>query len=46
MGYLSVVQAQKAIEGDSTEKIVDSGIDILTGDNAQDKLNFLKKLLW
>lgn len=45
MGYLSVVQAQKAIEGDSTEKIVDSGIDILTGDNAQDKLNFLKKLL-
>jgi ribose transport system substrate-binding protein len=45
MGYLSVVQAQKAIEGDSTEKIIDSGIDILTEDNAQDKLNFLKKLL-
>jgi ribose transport system substrate-binding protein len=45
MGYLSVVQAQKAIKGEKTEKIIDSGIDILTVDNAQDRLRFLKKLL-
>ncbi|WP_168733931.1 sugar ABC transporter substrate-binding protein [Metabacillus sediminilitoris] len=45
MGYLSVVQALKAIEGDNTEKIIDSGIDIITKDNAEDKINFLKKLL-
>lgn len=43
MGYLSVVQAKKVIEGESTEKIIDSGIDIITKDNAKDRLNFLKK---
>jgi ribose transport system substrate-binding protein len=46
MGYLSVVQAQKAIKGEKTEKIIDSGIDILTLDNAQDRLRFLKKLFF
>lgn len=44
MGYLSVEQAQKAIKGDNIQKKIDSGIDIITGDNAKEKLDFLKKI--
>jgi ribose transport system substrate-binding protein len=40
-GYLSVEQALKAIKGESVEKRVDSGIDIITQDNSKDKLDFL-----
>ncbi|HWO96359.1 MAG TPA: sugar ABC transporter substrate-binding protein [Bacillus sp. (in: firmicutes)] len=45
IGYLSVEQAQKVINGENIEKKVDSGIDIITKDNAKDKLNFLKKIV-
>lgn len=41
MGYLSVKQALKAIKGEAVEKRVDSGIDLITQDNAKDKLDFL-----
>lgn len=44
-GYLSVEQAQKAIKDGTVEKRVDSGIDIITEDNAKEKLGFLKKIL-
>ncbi|WP_342045838.1 sugar ABC transporter substrate-binding protein [Bacillus sp. OTU530] len=45
MGYLSVEQAYKAIKGDTIGKRVDSGIEIITHDNAQERLDFLKKIL-
>ncbi|WP_078409877.1 sugar ABC transporter substrate-binding protein [Priestia abyssalis] len=45
MGYISVEQALKAIKGENVEKRVDSGVDIITEDNAQDKLEFLEKTL-
>ncbi|MFB9758526.1 sugar ABC transporter substrate-binding protein [Ectobacillus funiculus] len=41
MGYLSVKQALKAIKGEAVEKRIDSGIDLITQDNAKDKLDFL-----
>ena len=45
MGYLSVEQAYKAIKGESIGKRVDSGIEIITHDNAKERLDFLKKIL-
>lgn len=45
MGYVSVVQAVNAIKGESVKKRVDSGIDIITQDNAKDKIDFLKTIL-
>jgi ribose transport system substrate-binding protein len=45
IGYLSVEQAKKAIDGAKTEKRIDSGIDIITEGNANERLNFIQKLL-
>lgn len=45
MGYLSVEKAQKAIREGNIEKRIDSGIYIITEDNAKEKLDFLKKIL-
>lgn len=45
MGYQSVENAVKAIRGETVEKKTDSGVDIITQDNAKEKLDFLKKTL-
>ena len=45
MGYLSVAQAHKVINGVHIEKKTDSGIDIITQDNAKQRLNFYKRVL-
>ncbi|RBW67930.1 sugar ABC transporter substrate-binding protein [Bacillus taeanensis] len=45
MGYIGVQQALKAINGEVVSKRIDSGVDIITKDNAEDKLEFLKKVL-
>jgi ribose transport system substrate-binding protein len=45
IGYLSVEQAKKAINGGKIEKRIDSGIDIITEGNAKERLNFIQKLL-
>lgn len=45
MGYLSVENALKAINGETVETRIDSGIDIITKDNAKEKLDFLTQLL-
>jgi ribose transport system substrate-binding protein len=42
-GYLSVTQAYKVIKGDRVQTSIDSGVDIVTMDNAKEKLAFLKK---
>ncbi|GAA3313477.1 hypothetical protein GCM10020331_003700 [Ectobacillus funiculus] len=46
MGYQSVEQAQKAIKGGNVaKKRIDTGIDLITKDNAKERLNFLKDVL-
>ncbi|WP_052427507.1 sugar ABC transporter substrate-binding protein [Neobacillus niacini] len=45
MGYLSVETAMKVINGENVETFVDSGVDIIIKENAQDRLNFYKKIL-
>jgi ribose transport system substrate-binding protein len=45
MGYISVETALKVINGENVEKTIDSGVDIITEDNAAQKLEFLEKLL-
>ncbi|MFP3126582.1 sugar ABC transporter substrate-binding protein [Ectobacillus funiculus] len=45
MGYISVEQALRAIKGKGVIKWNDSGIDIITQDNARDRLKFQEKLL-
>jgi ribose transport system substrate-binding protein len=45
MGYIGVQQALKAIQGETVSKRIDSGVDIITKDNAEDKLSFLEELL-
>lgn len=45
MGYISVEQAFKAIKGEKVRKSIDSGTDIITRDNAKDKLDLQEKLL-
>ncbi|MDQ0246229.1 ribose transport system substrate-binding protein [Bacillus fengqiuensis] len=44
-GYLSVEQALRTIKGDNTDKRINSGIDIITEDNAKEKLDFLHEVL-
>jgi ribose transport system substrate-binding protein len=46
MGYLSVEQALKAINGEHVEKRVDSGVDIVTKSNAKEKLDFYEKYVF
>jgi ribose transport system substrate-binding protein len=45
MGYRSVEQTLKAIKGETVEKRVDSGVDIITEDNVKSRLDFLKQAL-
>ena len=45
MGYISVETAVKVIKGEKVAKNIDTGIDIITKDNAKQKLDFLKQLL-
>jgi ribose transport system substrate-binding protein len=45
MGYKSVEAAVKTINGEVVEKRIDSGVDIITKDNAADKLEFLHDIL-
>ncbi|WP_342048350.1 sugar ABC transporter substrate-binding protein [Bacillus sp. OTU530] len=44
MAYLSVEQATKAIRGDDVQKKVDIGVDLITKDNVEERLNFLNKI--
>lgn len=44
MGYQGVENALKAINGDKVDKRLDSGIDIITIKNAEEKLEFLKSI--
>ncbi|MDQ0246330.1 ribose transport system substrate-binding protein [Bacillus fengqiuensis] len=46
MGYVSVEAASKVMKGKEVEKNIDTGVDIITKDNAKLKLAFLEKLLW
>lgn len=45
MGYLSVEQALRAIKGETVPKWIDTGADIITQDNAKNKLDFLEEAL-
>ena len=45
MGYLSVETAMKVIKGENVEKFVDSGVDIIIKENAQQRLNFYEKIM-
>lgn len=45
MGYQSVENALKAIRGETVDKRIDSGVDIITNDNAKEKLEFLTQIL-
>jgi ribose transport system substrate-binding protein len=43
MGYLSVEKAVNAIKGEHVEKRIDSGVDIVTTNNAKSRIDFLTK---
>ena len=45
MGYLSTQTALKVANGEKVNKHVDSGVDIITKDNAGDRIEFYTKLL-
>jgi ribose transport system substrate-binding protein len=45
MGYISVENAVKAMKGEQVQQRIDSGVDIITKDNAKEKLDFLEKVL-
>jgi ribose transport system substrate-binding protein len=45
MGYLSVDTALKVIKGEKVDDNIDTGVDIITKDNAKERLGFLKRLL-
>lgn len=42
MGYQGVENAVKTIEGEKIDTRIDSGIDVITEENAQEKLDFLE----
>ncbi|MFP3125721.1 sugar ABC transporter substrate-binding protein [Ectobacillus funiculus] len=42
MGYVSVEQALRAIKGEHVDKRIDSGVDIVTKDNAKSRIDFYK----
>jgi ribose transport system substrate-binding protein len=44
MGYKGVENALKAIKKEQVEKRIDSGVDMITKENAQKKLEFLKSI--
>ncbi|WP_078409002.1 sugar ABC transporter substrate-binding protein [Priestia abyssalis] len=45
MGFISVENALKVMKGEKIEKTIDTGIDIIIEENAQERLDFLKKIL-
>ncbi|MCQ6276905.1 substrate-binding domain-containing protein [Bacillus sp. V3B] len=45
MGYLSVETATKVTKGEKANPIIDSGVDIITKENAKQRLEFYNKLL-
>jgi ribose transport system substrate-binding protein len=45
VGYLSVQQAKKVIRGENIDKRTNIGIDIITTDNAKERLDFLQEVL-
>lgn len=45
MAYLGVEHALKALEGETVEAQIDSGIELITEDNAADKLDHVNELL-
>lgn len=44
MGYQGVENALKTIKGEKVDKRIDSGIDVITKDNAKEKLDFLNSI--
>jgi len=45
MGYISVETAGKVIKGERVRQNIDTGVDLITTDNAKQKLDFLEELL-
>lgn len=45
MGYLSVETAMKVLKGENVEAFVNSGVDIIIQENAQQRLDFYKKIV-
>ncbi len=45
MGYMAVEEAVKALNGEELEEFTDSGCDVVTKDNAQERLDTLKGYL-
>jgi ribose transport system substrate-binding protein len=45
MGYLGVQKAVAAIKGEEIEERIDSGIDIIKKDNAQEQIDFLSDIV-
>lgn len=44
MGYKGVENAIKAIKGESVEKRIDTGAELITKENAQERLDFLRSI--
>ena len=44
MGYQGVENALKTMKGEQIDTRIDSGIDIITKDNAEEKLEFLNSI--
>jgi ribose transport system substrate-binding protein len=45
MGYICVENALKAVKGQRVEKKINSDVDIITGENAKSKIDFLEGIL-
>ena len=45
MGYLAVETAMKAAQGEEVDAVVDSGTEIVTKDNAQERIDRLNGYL-
>lgn len=45
MGYTGVEQAIEAMEGNSVEKRIDAGVDVITKENGEEKLEELNEML-
>jgi len=45
MGYISIENASKIIKGEKIRRNIDTGVDIISKDNAKLKLDYLRELL-
>ncbi|MFP3123639.1 sugar ABC transporter substrate-binding protein [Ectobacillus funiculus] len=45
MGYISIETVLKVIKGEDVKRTIDTGVDIISKDNAKLKLDFLRELL-